>query len=431
MLTVAYLANQFPSPVEPYVADEIGELRKRGVRVISGSVVEVGSQGCAATPDVVLRPIGILTVLRALCLCVENARCIAALLWRIFFLGVEGPILRLKALAHTLLGACFAVRLQDSLVDHIHVHHGFSASWIGMVAAKLLGIEFSMTLHGSDLLIFQTYLDVKLESCAFCLTVSEYNRHFLLSNYPKIGPEKISVVRLGVDSPLSFDSHSADPGDHGHVFRILAVGRLNAVKDHAFLIRACADLRRCDIRFECEIAGEGPERGHLESMIRGLGLREQVRLFGHADRDQLDLLYAKASLVVLTSRSEGIPLVLMEAMARGKLVLAPAITGIPELVIHGQTGFLYQPGSIKDFLDRFTRIRTSSLARSVERACAPSADDVFSIDQLRWVRHAARVFVQHNFNRQKNLKAFGDLLMQRIATRIEEIPHESAVLQQI
>ena len=90
--------------------------------------------------------------------------------------------------------------------------------------------------------------------------------------------------------------------------------------------------------FECLIAGEGPERRNLESLIRRCGLEERVTLLGHVPREHMDSLYDRADVVVLTSRSEGIPLVLMEAMARGKIVLAPAITGIPELVIAGRDG---------------------------------------------------------------------------------------------
>ena len=123
---------------------------------------------------------------------------------------------------------------------------------------------------------------------------------------------------------------------------LLAVGRLHPVKDHAFLIEACRQLQSFDVRFECMIAGEGPERRHLEVLIRKYGLEDRVTLLGHVRREQMGSLYDRADLVVLTSRSEGIPLVLMEAMARGKIVLAPAITGIPELVITGKSGFLYQ-----------------------------------------------------------------------------------------
>ena len=201
MLTVAYLANQFPSAVEPYVIDEIEELRSRGVRVIAGSVRPTrGDQSsrvnCA--PEVVLQPLAIVILLRALCLCVRRWKSISPLIARVAFSGSEGPVKRLKALAHTWMGACYAVLLEGKGIDHIHVHHGYFGSWIAMVAARLLGVEFSMTLHGSDLLLHGMYLDAKLANCAFCLTISEFNRRYIRQRYPDLDAEKVIVARLGV-----------------------------------------------------------------------------------------------------------------------------------------------------------------------------------------------------------------------------------------
>src|SRR5579871_5092407 len=138
-------------------------------------------------------------------------------------------------------------------------------------------------------------------------------------------------------------------------------------------------------------------------------------------------LYDCADVVVLTSRSEGIPLVLMEAMAHGKIVLAPAITGIPELVIPVKTGFLYEPRSMNDFLDQLLFIR--SLMARVDAADHPSGNA--ETRRLDWIRHAARLHVAQYFNRTKNLKAFADLFLNQIAPQRENTSDESSVLQQI
>ena len=425
MLTVAYLANTFPSAVEPYVVDEIEELRKRGVRVIAGSVRRTrGEQSVKFAPDIVLQSLRLMVLLRAAALCLRRWKTIRPLVARVLVRGREGPLQRAKALVHTWLGACYAVRLDGRAVEHIHVHHGYFGSWIGMVAARLLGVGFSMTLHGSDLLLHGAYLDVKLESCTLCATVSEYNRQYILKRYPWIAPSKIVVTRLGVDVPehASTSVPGVKPDDP---LKVLAVGRLHRVKDHAFLVRACAQLRSRDVPFKCEIAGEGPERHHLESLIRKMGLEEHVTLLGHIGRERMNLLYDRADVVVLTSQSEGIPLVLMEAMARGKIVLAPAITGIPELVVPDKTGFLYQPGSLDDFVSRLRFIRALMQPHPETPAdCAPTA-------RLDWMRLAAQAQVRHNFNHKKNLESFADIFLQRIAPRTESTPDENFVLQQI
>ena len=431
MLTVAYLTNRFPSAVEPYVIEEIEELRSRGVQVIPGSVRKPRSDEFSpmnSVPEVVLQPVSIILLLRALGLCVRRWKMISPLITRVIFYGGEGPIKRLKALAHTWLGACYAVLLKGRGIDHIHVHHGYFGSWIAMVAARLLGVEFSMMLHGSDLLLHGTYLDAKLENCAFCLTVSEYNRRYILQRHPNVGTEKVIVVRLGVEVSKDVTLEVSGTRTNGDPFTILTVGRLHAVKDHAFLVRACAQLRDRGVQFECLIAGDGPERRNLEFLICQSGMEGRIGLVGRVPREQMCSLYDRADVVVLTSRSEGIPLVLMEAMARGKIVLAPAITGIPELVIAGKTGFLYEPGSEDDFVDRLLFIR--SLLQ------APDHPEVrpyilSAARQLGWIRHAAQLQVRNNFNRSKNLESFGDLFMQRIALQTESIPDENFVLQQI
>jgi colanic acid/amylovoran biosynthesis glycosyltransferase len=451
MLTVAYLANQYPSAVEPYVIQEIEELRRRGVRVIAGSVRKPRTDPplmVKCEPEVVLQQLPAIILLRAMWLCVRQWKRISALIMRAAFRGKEGSFKRMKALAHTWLGACYAVLLEGQEVDHIHVHHGYFGSWIAMVAARLLDVPFSMTLHGSDLLLHGTYLDAKLESCTFCLTVSEYNRRYILERYSAVDAAKVVVARLGVEVSERDTIPAPRTKTRGDPFRLLAVGRLHAVKDHAFLVRACAKLQGLDVDFECSIAGEGPEQRNLEALIRNFSLEDRVTLLGHVAREPMNSLYDRADVVVLTSRSEGIPLVLMEAMARGKIVLAPAITGIPELVIAGKTGFLYAPGSFEDFVARLLFIQSlmphalmpgllmPGSPMSSSQMQAPDRPDfpphIFSAPRrLDWVRHAARVQVRHNFNRKWNLESFGDLFLDRISPHTESVPHENFVLQQI
>jgi colanic acid/amylovoran biosynthesis glycosyltransferase len=425
VLTVAYLANQFPSQVEPYVSDEIEELRRRGVHVIAGSVRRPGAQ-LEASPEIVLQPISPIVLLRAFWLCIQRWSRVSDLICRALFHGRESPVQRVKALLHTWLGAAYAVMLQGRDIDHIHAHHGYFGSWIAMAAARLLDRDFSFTLHGSDLLLHGSYLDTKLATCRFCLTISQFNRDFILEHYPQVAREKILVSSLGVEvSDRILPARRIGPNDRIH---LLAVGRLHRVKDHAFLVQACAELHTRGIDFECSIAGDGPERRRLQSQISARGLEDRVHLLGHVSRQQLDSLYGRADLVVLTSRSEGIPLVLMEAMARGKIVLAPAITGVPELVIHGKTGFLYEPGSLADFVDRLRFIHSLLQAKD----CPHSNPYLLSAArQLDWIRHAAHAQVRHNFNRTANLKSFGDLFLARVAPRQTSLPDANLVLQQI
>jgi colanic acid/amylovoran biosynthesis glycosyltransferase len=306
--------------------------------------------------------------------------------------------------------------------SHIHAHHGYFASWMALAAARLLGIGFSFTLHGSDLLQRADLLSAKLRACQFCVTVSEFNRQYILRNYPSTAPEKVVVQRLGVDRVLSWPTPTraakADVEAEVEVdvevahrrFCLLSVGRLHRVKDYRFLIQACAALRDRGLDFLCWIVGDGPERPALESQITALGLQGRVYVIGHVPRADLPGYYRYADLVVMTSKSEGIPVVLMEAMAHEKLVLAPAITGIPELVEHQRTGFLYEPGSLPDFVSAVSWIQANQ-------------------SSMAGIQRAAAASIAASYNRQRNLRTFAEQFLARISQ--PDGDHAHPLLQQV
>lgn len=416
MTTIAYIANQFPSPLEPYVTDEISELRRRDVEVICCSGKRVSREDLTAPDQAFWDETRFFQPLsdEQLTSAVRRLVCDRHNLWRLL-----QPLLlarrvssgrRVRTLGHTLMGAALAEQLAPLKVEHIHAHHGYFASWMALAAARLLGIGFSLTLHGSDLLQRADFLLSKLTACRFCITISDFNRQHILRVYPSIPPEKIMVHRLGVDRVLPWPGPDLANARDNRRFCLLSVGRLHRVKDHRFLIQACGALRDRGLDFLCWIVGEGPERRSLERQIETEGLQGRVYLIGHVPRADLPSYYRYADLVVMTSKSEGIPVVLMEAMAHEKVVLAPSITGIPELVEHQRTGFLYQPGSLPDFVNAVCWIygHQTSLA-GIQRAAAAS--------------------IAASYNRQRNLRAFAEQFLARISPT--EKDHANSVLQQV
>lgn len=422
MLTVAYLANQFPAAVEPYVWQEIQALRRRGIKVLASSARKpILTPGLPpeAHLDLCIQSVRWRLIPSALLLMAQGWRQILLFLSRILLRGDESLPHRAKALLHTALGAYYAALLKDrGGVDHIHVHHGYFSAWIAMVAARLLKIDFSLTLHGSDLLLHGVYLDTKLENCSLCFTVSEYNRQYILRQF-RLDPEKVILARLGVDPPAHLPPKQNELSSE-RPFTLLAAGRLHPVKNHAFLIHACARLRDSGLNFHCKIAGAGPEHQHLSLLIRGNRLHDHVQLLGHVPAHQMTALYRTADLFVLTSLSEGIPLVLMEAMANGMLVLAPAITGIPELVVPEKSGFLYPAGDLPGFMDKILSVE--ALLRYAENGSA---------EQLNQIRQSAHQHVLDNFHRRTNLAFFANTFLQSITAHQGSPDHENFVLQQI
>jgi colanic acid/amylovoran biosynthesis glycosyltransferase len=416
MTTVAYITNEFPSPLEPYVIDEIVELRRRGAQVICCSGKRVSPNDLSLAERAFwketrfFQPLSDDELVRAMRRLASDPRNLWQLLRPLLWERGSSPTRRIRALGHTVMGAALAEQLAPLKVEHIHAHHGYFASWMALAAARLLGIGFSFSLHGTDLLQRADLLSAKLQACQFCVTVSDFNRQHILRNYPSTPSEKIIVQRLGVDRVLSWPT-PALPAEADHRrFCLLSVGRLHQVKDYRFLIQACAALRDQGLDFLCWIVGEGPERPTLERQIMASGLQGRIYLIGQVPRADLPGYYRYADLVVMTSKSEGIPVVLMEAMAHEKLVLAPAITGIPELVEHQRTGFLYQPGSLPDFVSAVSWIQAHKAS-------------------LAGIQHAAAASIAASYNRQRNLRTFAEQFLARISK--SEVDHAHPVLQQI
>jgi colanic acid/amylovoran biosynthesis glycosyltransferase len=414
MTTIAYIANEFPSSLEPYVIDEITELRRHGAQVICCSGKRVSPIDLSLAERAFwketrfFQPLSDDELVRSIRRLISDRRSLWQLVRPLLWERGASATRRVRALGHTVMGSALAEELAPLNVEHIHAHHGYFASWMALAAARLLGIGFSFTLHGSDLLQRADLLAAKLRACQFCVTVSDFNRRYILHNYPHIPADRIVVQRLGVERVLPWPTPAVVPGHRR--FCLLAVGRLHRVKDHRFLIQSCSALRDQGLDFICWIVGEGPERPALESQIAELGLQGRVYLVGHVPRAELPGYYRYADLVVMTSKSEGIPVVLMEAMAHEKLVLAPAITGIPELVEHQQTGFLYQSGSLPDFVSAVTWIQGNKAS-------------------LSGVQHAAAASIAVSYNRQQNLRAFAEQFLARVSK--SEVEHAHPVLQQV
>lgn len=389
------------------------EFQKRGIDMVACSILrpircELPS---ACTGYVVYtQPVRFLASLLTLWTFISRLPTLRPFLHRALVEGDEPFGKRMRTLFHTCMGVYLAVLLRKRAVQHIHVHHGYFAAWVAMVAARLLGITYSLTLHGSDLLVRGDYLDMKLANCKFCITISEFNRRYIFEHYSQIPVAKILVQRMGVECASRLPPIE-DRSKDATCFRLLAVGRLHPVKDHAFLIEACRRLADQGIDFLCRIAGDGPEKDQLRELIRDLKLTSQVELLGELSRAALPSAYSWADIVVLTSKSEGIPLALMEAMATGKPVLAPNITGIPELVINGKTGFLYHAGSMEDFIAQLMMVR------DLHAALGPVCD-------------AARRQVLENFNQKTNLAAFCETFLSQFE-HLKGDDCEGPLLQQI
>ncbi len=243
-------------------------------------------------------------------------------------------------------------------VEHLHAHFATRSAHVALLAARLLGIPYSMTAHAKDIYhddVDPEVLRWKLSASAFTVTVTEYNRRHLAELLKGRESQAGPVVRLynGVD----LSRFRATPVPSGPVPQIVSVGRLVEKKGFDVLVEACAMVRDRGIRFECEIIGGGDLAEPLERQIRSSGLEDLVRLAGELTTEQVAERLQAASIVALSAvrgrdgNVDALPTVLIEAMACGRATISTRLSGIPEIIEHESTGLLVEPGDAAALAD--------------------------------------------------------------------------------
>jgi glycosyltransferase involved in cell wall biosynthesis len=350
---IGYVVSRFPQLSESFVLREIDQLEREGVEVVLCPLLrqdEPVRHPAAArwverawySPFVsreLLRDAGryLLQQPRAV------ARAYGASFSRVattpnFLIGTAG--ISLKALH-------LARRLEQAGVGHVHAHfatHPATAAWL---IHRVAGIGYSFTAHAHDIYVHTAMLREKLAEARFVATISTYNRD-LLARYGDVS--KVHVVHSGVDLAL----YPFRLPHRGRPFRIMSVASLQPYKGLDNLVRACALLGRGRMPpFTCDIVGSGELEGELRRLVDSLGLEGVVRLLGpRAEEDVRGLLFSAdlfvlPSVVTRSGKKEGLPVVLIEALATGVPAVATAISGVPEIVRHGETGLLVPPGNVE------------------------------------------------------------------------------------
>lgn len=245
-----------------------------------------------------------------------------------------------------LLEACKALQwLQKAKIDHVHAHFGANSTEVAMLVRLLGGPSYSFTVHGQEEFDKPEFirLGMKVEHSAFVVAITSYCRSQIYRWISNTDWHKVRVVHCGIDSAF----HDKLPDQFPSRPRLVCVGRLCEQKGQLLLLEAAAMLRKKFIDFELVLAGDGEMREVIEKQIVQLGLREQVRITGWISSAQVREEILNSRAMVLPSFAEGLPVVLMEAMALKRPVITTYIAGIPELVKSGKNGFLCPAGDVQ------------------------------------------------------------------------------------
>jgi len=376
-LRIGYVLKMFPRFSETFVVNEIVELERQGVDVRVFSMKRPSGPRQEASDSVwaqvtVLAPRGVRSVLAA---AAAHLRCLARSPRRYgaalgFALGRRD----LRAMTKFAQAGVIADACALSRIDHLHAHFASGPARVAKFASMISSLPFSFTAHAKDLYWGGHHHDEshklkkRVRLARFVVTVSRENQRFVESLGFRVKVGRIRPIYIGLRlgdfpfTPPSLRPRSPRP-------LVLAVGRLIEKKGFHHLIEALAQLRAEGIPFRCAIAGEGPEQTRLRALIDARGLRGTVHLLGAVPLTRLRLRYysrarvlAQPCVVATDGDRDGIPTVLLEAMALGVPVISTSVSGIPEAIEDGVDGFLVPPGDVEALA---TRLRTLLLESAV------------------------------------------------------------------
>ena len=353
MTRIAYLVSDYDAPSHTFVRREVAALRAAGIDVLPFSVRRGGADSGAApallgrSPFDYVAAVGWALASRPRRLASGWSLALGhrapgwkGLLWAQFHF-VEALLLA------RLLGAARATRL--------HSHFANSGATVGMIAAHVAQLPWSLTLHGISETDYPAglLLAEKLERASFVACASYFMRAQAMRRVAPMHWSKMTVIRCGVDIaalPLPAAHSGSGPA------RLVCVGRLSPEKGLFGLLDALASLAAAGAQFELVIVGDGPLLASIRTRVSELELGTRIRLTGGLPEAATLAEIARADILVLPSLMEGLPVVLIEALALGRPVIASRVAGIPELIDEGVSGFMFAPSDWRDLAAALQRL---------------------------------------------------------------------------
>ncbi|MBI4717665.1 MAG: glycosyltransferase family 4 protein [Planctomycetes bacterium] len=358
-MKVAYLASRYPAVSHTFIMREVMALRQAGIDVHTFTVRRVPDAELLSEADQAesarttsLLPAGPLALLRAhFAAMLAGGRAYWAALCEALFRRPPGLRSAVWHVFYFLEAGLLAFELRRRGVAHVHAHFANVAANVAKLAACMSRGTWSLTLHGLSDFGDPTHswLRDKIASAGFVVCVSDFGRSQAMLQCEPPHWAKLRRIHCGID-PHSFRAtpdiiarRCAD-GSGSTPVRLLTVARLGAEKAHAILLEALQMVRQRGVSASCTFVGDGPQRDALRNLAGSLGVSQHVTFTGAVGQDRIREFYEAADIFVLPSLAEGLPVVLMEAMAMELPVIATRIMGIPELVEQGVNGLLVTPG---------------------------------------------------------------------------------------
>jgi glycosyltransferase involved in cell wall biosynthesis len=366
VIKLTYIIGTFPSLTTTFIDREIKQLRQQGVDL---QVVSIRHPATTIPPSAEQRELaqGVIYLLPVdwPIFVVGNLYFVVRRPWiylktLLYLLTCPHPRLRsrVKTLLHFAEGVYAAYLLRGLPIDQLHAHFVDRAAVVALVASRLLDLPYSLTAHANDIYVNPVLLRAKIAEAAFITTCTAYNHGYLSKMVGDEPDGKLHLVYHGLDLARYQPGASTQ---RAHPL-LLSVGRLTEKKGFPYLLAACQGLKERGYDFECQIVGEGPLHHELETQIAQLGLEDRVTLCGAIPHEAVIDKYREAMLFVLPcvmardGDRDGIPNVLIEAMAMQLPVVSTRHSGIPELVEDEVNGLLVPPNDERALADALARL---------------------------------------------------------------------------
>lgn len=395
--SVAYLVNQYPKTSHSFIRREILALEERGLRVERFSIRATQEPLVDERDRQEAERTRVLLEAGAASLVLQSARVALTrpLRWlRALGLAVQMGRRSERGLARHLAylaEACALLRWLEQLgVSHLHAHFVTNPAAVALLTRTLGGPPFSFRAHGANSFYdpLGNALSEKIQGASCAVAVSDHGRSQLYRLTPPEQWSKIKLARCATDAEFL----EADPAPIPEQPRLVCVARLDRAKGHLFLLEAAARLAREGLDFELELVGDGEARAAIETAIEDLELGPRVSLGGWKDGPGVRAAIEAARCLVLPSLDEGLPVVLMEALALGRPVIGTYVGGIPELVRPGENGWLVPAASVEaltEALRAAISLAPGVLSAMGRRGAALVAE---RHDARREARHLAEIF---------------------------------------
>jgi len=335
---------------------------------------------------------------------VRRPRQYLSLFFRVLRENFRSPKFLARALLLFPRAVWMAEKFKEEGITHIHAHYATHPALVAWLINHLTGISYSVTVHAHDIFVEKPMLATKLQDSVFVSSISEFNRKYLADLFGPWVDQKTQIVRCGID-PKYYGNATRMVVNETSRLEIISVGSLQPYKGHIYLVKACIELQKRGIAFRCRIVGGGDLRPMLERAIQDGYLDGMVELMGPRTQDDVSRLlqmancYVQPSVVTPSGKMDGIPVALMEAMVSGIPVVATSISGIPELVRNGDTGWLVPPENADALADALTQIYKDP-AEAGRRAALGQKWVLEEFELSSNVRKLASLFAKSNLSLQ-------------------------------